>query len=518
MAKRYLFSRLGGGDPKLLAEEDAGSRTGERTKFAAMGGVLLTTAGVAAVSMFFALHHAVGVNVGWSIPLALAWGLVIINIDRLLIITMGSTRGQPLKMAVTIFSRLVLAALIALVVATPLVLTIFHSDISAELPILAEQKSQQFKQSLANGADEKQLATITSEINAENAIVDGTGPSQVGTDQTLVNTLTGELNAAQSAKTAAYAKWQCEAGGLKGAECPPGTSGLVGQGPLANADEEAYDNDVQSYNTISTQLTAAETALSNAKKAAGQSVSAAETQLAKLKGQQTALQNKIAGLISSDDNANESDTGLLAQISALNAASAKNSGLAAARWTVTALFFIIEILPVTVKSLLMLGPESAYEEIVSKKARAAVDQADLTLAAETDAVAVRAQQIRDMAALEADHQRNTRAVHLQTAYSITEAMEQAKHDIETDMTRRDKGTRIEVNKRFASATREHILAGVDEWARGIRDKINKAMQSQSASPGQQQSTQGIPPPSANGMGPHTTVQNNPGYTMPSGGI
>lgn len=501
MAKRYLLSRLGGADRKLLEDEELASQTGERTKFAAMGGVLLTTAGVATVSMFFALHHAVGVDVGWSVLLALAWGTVILNIDRLLIITMGSTRGHPVKMAVTMLSRLVLAALIAVVVATPLVLQIFASDISAELPILQQQQSQQFKQGLANGADEKQLATINNDIATEQNVINSGGSSQVATDKAAVTQLTGEVNDARNTVNQAYLKWQCELGGLKGAQCPSDTSGLVGNGPLAQSDQEALENDQQKLDSLNSQLTTAESTLSSDEKSAEQNVNNAETALAKLKVQQAGLQNTINNLIAADDAANKGDTGLLEQIHALNAASARNTGLAVAHWTVTALFFVIEILPVTVKCLLLLGPESAYEEIAGKKARAAVDQAELTLQAETDAVRIRAQNKRDMATQEADHQRNVRAAQLQSEYTIVQDKEQAKQDIEADMTRRDKGTRIEVNKRFAAATREHILVGVDEWARGIRDKINQAIQ----------------PQGPNGQTPHTTVHNNPGYKSPNGG-
>ena len=186
MPKLYLLARLGGADRQLLAAEEAGSNTGEHTKFAAMGGVLLTTAGVAAVSMFFALYHAVGTGVGWAIPLGLVWGVVIVNVDRLLIITMSGTRGHPVQMAATIVSRLVLAALIAAVVATPLVLQIFSRDIGAELPILQAQKSAQYNKSLGNGADAKQLAQINAEIAAENAVINGTGHSRVATDSARV--------------------------------------------------------------------------------------------------------------------------------------------------------------------------------------------------------------------------------------------------------------------------------------------------------------------------------------------
>jgi hypothetical protein len=457
--------------------------------------------------------------VGWSIPLAFAWGVVIINIDRLLIITMAGTRGHPVQMVVTILARLALAALIALVVATPLVLQIFHGDISAELPIQAEKKSQQFKQSLANDTDENQLAKIGPEIAADNAVINGTGPSQVSTDQAAVNALTIKVDAARETDTTAYQKWQCEIGGLKAGQCPPGTSGRVGNGPYAHGDEVAYDNDVQTYDSLNDQLTASETDLNNNKKLDEQGVTAAQHNLAQLKVQQVDLQNKIAAKTVADDAANKQDTGLLAQLTALSAASEANPGLAAARWTVTALFFIIEILPVTVKCLLLLAPESAYEQIVTKKGDAAIAQAELTLQGETDAVEVRAQQIRDMAAIEAEHQRNTRTAQLQSEYAILQDRSQAQQDIEADMTRRDKGTRIEVNRRFASATREHILAAVDEWVQGVRDKINKSMQPEAPEPGQQQqSGQAAQSQGANGQGPlpHTTVQYNPGYTMPNG--
>ena len=139
MAKFYLLSRLGGGNRELLADGQPAATTGERAKFAAMGGVLLTTAGVASVSMFFALHHAVGADIGWSIALGLAWGVVILNLDRFLVVTMNGARDRGWLMAMTVLGRLLLAALVAMVVSMPLVLQIFASDISSELPLIAAQ-------------------------------------------------------------------------------------------------------------------------------------------------------------------------------------------------------------------------------------------------------------------------------------------------------------------------------------------------------------------------------------------
>ena len=151
MSRRYLVARLGGADPKVLGDKQLEGLSGERTRFVAMAGILVTTASVAAVSMFFALHHGVNVALGWAIVFAFCWGLVILNIDRFLVISMSGTRGRPRQTIGIMLPRLVLAALLAAVVSTPLVLQIFAKDISAELPIVQQQKSATFNAKLNNG-------------------------------------------------------------------------------------------------------------------------------------------------------------------------------------------------------------------------------------------------------------------------------------------------------------------------------------------------------------------------------
>ena len=205
----------------------------------------------------------------------------------------------------------------------------------------------------------------------------------------------------------------------------------------------------------------------------------------------------------------------------------------------TALFFVIEILPVTVKSLMMLGDETPYEKILEKKGQAAIAQADVTTSGETAAVRFRSMGI----GREGEHQRNLREARLQREYAVAQAKEavaqareQARRDVELDMIRRDKGTRIEAGKVYASATREHIMAGVNEWAQDIRDKIKQAAQRRQAANGQQPPNGAQPPqngaqppqnntqqPPSNaqnqgsGQGYNTTTQYTQGYNFPGGG-
>jgi Domain of unknown function (DUF4407) len=495
MAKHYLLARLGGADARMLADEEIASQTGERTRFVAMGGVLLTTAGVATLSMFFALHHAVGVSTGWSIPFALAWGVVIINIDRFLIITLTSSRGHPVRLTVTVLVRLVLAGLISIVVATPLVLQVFASDIDAELPIIQQQQSTAFGKNIPNTADGRQLATYEQQIKTAQNVIDAKGTG----DQAIVDNLTAQATADKEAASRAALKWKCEIGGLEGAICQSETSGLIGNGPLAQADQLAYNNDVQIYTNINNQLTAARNTLSSDTNA-----------LMSLKTKAANLQTKINGKTASDDNKNALDTGLLEQIHALFAASDSDSALAWAHWIVTALFFVIEALPVTVKCLLLLGDETPYEKIVKNRGEAAVGQADVTLDAEMYVMQTRAQSMREIAELEAQSRHDIRETTLQSDRVIAHDKEQARQGVETDLTRREKGTRIEANKRFASATRDHILAAIDDWALQIREAIRLGSRPHGANGGAPHST-GPNPSGSNG-------QNTSGNNGPNGGI
>src|SRR4051812_50213385 len=68
---------LAGARPDVLA-----SAPGARAKFVALGGVLLSTGGLAAVSAAFAVHMALGVWWPFALLVGLGWGAGIVNLDR----------------------------------------------------------------------------------------------------------------------------------------------------------------------------------------------------------------------------------------------------------------------------------------------------------------------------------------------------------------------------------------------------------------------------------------------------
>src|SRR5215212_6014544 len=104
----------------------------EQTKYAGLGGVLLATFVLAALSSGYAIYSVFN-NWIWAFVFALIWGLIIFNFDRFLVSTMrkyGVSRRKQILMAIP---RLVLALLIGVTIARPLELKIFEKEIAVKM-------------------------------------------------------------------------------------------------------------------------------------------------------------------------------------------------------------------------------------------------------------------------------------------------------------------------------------------------------------------------------------------------
>ena len=116
-----------GAHQKLLKEFPS-----EHTKYAGLGGVILATFVLAALSSGYAIYSVFG-NIAWTITFAIIWGLIIFNFDRFLVSTMrkyGVGTHKQIWMAVP---RIVLALLIGVTIARPLELKIFEKEIDTKV-------------------------------------------------------------------------------------------------------------------------------------------------------------------------------------------------------------------------------------------------------------------------------------------------------------------------------------------------------------------------------------------------
>jgi hypothetical protein len=107
----------------------------EWIKHTAIGMAVFFTSVLAFISSFFALYVVFG-SVLVCLPLALLWSLIILNLDRFIVSSFRKS-GQPWKEFLQAVPRLLLAVVIALVIAKPLEMQIFRTEVEQ---ILGEQK------------------------------------------------------------------------------------------------------------------------------------------------------------------------------------------------------------------------------------------------------------------------------------------------------------------------------------------------------------------------------------------
>ncbi len=315
---------------------------GARTKFVAMGAVVLATAGLAALSASFAAGMALRAPLPIAIAIGLGWGVVILAIDRALVVGMN---GQPTlgRSALMALPRLVLALILGTVISTPITLQIFHPEIDTEIRAMHQQAADKFSEDLAADTRFAPIPQLEQQVADAKArkISDGTSDPVV--------------KAKQDAYNAAYAEYlklqeqaQCELNG----RCGTGRQGVG----------EAYRN-IQA--AADRQRAIADAARRELDTAAAASAGQAESDLTTAQQQLDSLVRQRDQLQAEFDARNADNTGLLIRLEALHRIGDRDSMLGLAHLLLWAMFTCIELLPVLVKLLMHTGDASAYDRVLT---------------------------------------------------------------------------------------------------------------------------------------------------------
>lgn len=135
-SKRNFLWWCSGAYQRLLAQYPS-----EHSKYAGIGGVILATFVLAALSAGYAVYTVFG-NPYWTALFALIWGLIIFNFDRFLVSTMRKYGVTPNKQFQQAIPRFLLALLIGLTIARPLELKIFEKEIDVKVAENRHKKMQ----------------------------------------------------------------------------------------------------------------------------------------------------------------------------------------------------------------------------------------------------------------------------------------------------------------------------------------------------------------------------------------
>lgn len=326
---------------------------GERIKFQSLGWAILITAGMAVVSMWFALTSAMGVPAYEALPLALLWGLVIMGIDRWLVTSLPHDRSSRRWLLAT--PRLVLAILIGSLISTPIVLRVFQSEINNQISVIKENNEASFLSSQQHSSVQARITKWQNTVTNLQQVIGSNGAQPINpASDPEVQGLTTQLNNERTVAAQDYHAWQCQLYG--------GCGSPQGSGPLAAASKQRYLADENQISTLTNEISAREQALQNNSAAAQQTrLQQAKNALPNAQAQLAAAQGEENSLLNNFQGTNSASNGLLIRLEALDQLTAKGGSLSLVRWLLFLLFLVIEILPVSVK--LMQRP-GLYEQIL----------------------------------------------------------------------------------------------------------------------------------------------------------
>ncbi len=319
---------------------------------------MLTTGAMAAVSATAALLLALQASVLVAAAIGLLWGLAILNLDRWLV-SSHVRHDRWYQNLAPLVPRLILAIVIGTVVATPLVLQIFRTEIEAELQTMQRERLASHDKLLSGDPRYADIPRLQQEINDLQGIVDGTASPRTVEDDPTVARLRAEYQTADARYQEAERVAQCELTGC------PGSSGRLGAGPAYRAAKQRADQLLAERDRLKQQLdqareaAAAElaSAVEQERASAAGTLRADRARLAQLTAQRAAESDAFAA-------ATANDRGLLARLEALERLTQRNPTLRTAYLALLAFLTLIEVLPVLTRFLLSTGPATAYDEIL----------------------------------------------------------------------------------------------------------------------------------------------------------
>lgn len=346
------------------AEQDILQRTRDRARYFGIGSAVLITSTIAALSMTFALHTALRMSLAVAIFCAALWGLAIMNIDRWLVVSLQRHENKVIY-ALLVLIRLGLGLLFGFIISTPVVLQVFNPEINHEIRLIQANAENAYLSAQKHSSLEMKILADQTTVAGLRQTIDtngGTGPDPFQNPQ--VTSLVTSRGQWQARATTDFNEWQCQLYDIpKG--CKPGN------GPLAKASGAAYYHDEYEVGQLNQQITALVTQIQSAAATGrGNALAAAKAQLPSALALLQSDRTQQTLLLDNFQTQNADTAGLLLRLRALGEATGNDGVLRLARWLLFALFTTIECLPILVKTLLNLGPESNYEkELAMEEAR-----------------------------------------------------------------------------------------------------------------------------------------------------
>ncbi|WP_018500891.1 DUF4407 domain-containing protein [Parafrankia discariae] len=330
-------------------------------KYVGIGGAVLTTSTMAAISCAFALRMALGLNPFFYLILGLAWGFAIMSLDRWLVVSM-QRRDHWYQILPVALPRLVLALLIGVVISTPLVLRIFEAEITTELAQMRSERESAFLATSQTDERGRRITALTAERDQLQNTIDSDASVDVSKDPEVIR-VQGLVDAKQTEYNQAEQNVVCENEGTCG-------STRVGRGPAYAEKVAIRDRLKGELDELKRQLT---TAQQNARTAGestrGAEVTTARSRLTEVSAELETLTGQRTESVNSFRKENGKENGLLIRMEALDNLTAHRPALGLAHRFLLVFITAIECLPIIVKFFISIGPPTDYEQAVALDGR-----------------------------------------------------------------------------------------------------------------------------------------------------
>lgn len=324
----------------------------ERARYASMGGVVVGTAAIAALSMAVALYSVFGTLANLAaIPFTVLWGLFILNLDRWLMSTTVNRDG--LARMGKFLPRIGLALIFGIIIAEPLLLGVFNSAIEKQIRDeravdLARLEATLVRCNPVSGPAARPSGCAAGDLLTVEADPDAIR-SRLATRQGQAAQLRDKMTRDLANHKELNDKARQECAGLSGS----GLSGRQGEGNRCRvlrrqADDYRTDNGMDGDATRLQDLDADIAVLSES-----------------LQQESTAYTEKITARIQERVTmmrSSQRQIGLLERLRALDALVSTNGYVEASGWALRVFFVTVDSLPVLVK---MLTGRTAYDRVLA---------------------------------------------------------------------------------------------------------------------------------------------------------
>ncbi|WP_432502792.1 DUF4407 domain-containing protein [Kineococcus arenarius] len=363
---------------------------GERTKQVALGGAVVMTAVLAALSAGVALHMAFDWPWWLAVPGAVGWGIAILNLDRWLIVSTPRLKRWYATLALAL-PRVALAVVIGAVVSTPLTLQIFHDEIDEHLAVQHRADLAAYEQALQEDPRYTNLEADEQRIRELQDLVNTRSTDAIVLNDPAVKDLREQLAAVDAEFQQAEKDVACEKEGTCG-------SGRAGVGPAAADKEARRDRLAAERQALTDQLAAKQVEVSaTAAEELQARISDAEDELATLEEDVRETEAARDEEAAAHAAAVAADDGLLARYGALREMEEDGSRLAEIHLGLFVFLTCMEIVPIVFKTLLSLAKPSLYEWMAIKEAERVEDRVYLRHETEYDEATILAQSRLDAA-------------------------------------------------------------------------------------------------------------------------